>query len=175
MSPRSACVPPHLSLASTGEKCSPPGQPASVPLTATAAERRSASYAEPPERSPMSQRPSWTPATRAADPGAPSCAKVGREEPVLQSGWRTMHIRGPPAVRTRPQRTRTPFQSQLRLDPATVSAMRACRAPSGFWPPTVVSRTVWCSISAFSSAPSSTTVVESQIQVMKPMAAPSEP
>jgi hypothetical protein len=39
----------------------------------------------------------------------------------------------------------------------------------------VVSRAVWRSISAFSSAPTSTMVEESQIQVMKPMTAPSEP
>jgi len=35
--------------------------------------------------------------------------------------------------------------------------------------------TVWCSISALISAPTSTTAIESQTQVMKPTAAPSEP
>ena len=34
---------------------------------------------------------------------------------------------------------------------------------------------VWCSISASSLAPSRTTVIEIQIQVMNPMIAPSEP
>jgi hypothetical protein len=34
-----------------------------------------------------------------------------------------------------------------------VSAMAAPRAPNGFSPCTVESRAVWCSISAFSSAP----------------------
>jgi len=41
--------------------------------------------------------------------------------------------------------------------------------------PVVVSRTVWCSISALSSAPSNIAIAEIQSQVMKPMAAPSEP
>jgi len=41
--------------------------------------------------------------------------------------------------------------------------------------PVVVSRMVWCSISASSSAPSSTTVVDSHIQVMKLITAPREP
>jgi hypothetical protein len=58
---------------------------------------------------------------------------------------------------------------------ATVSALWAPRALSGFSAPVVVSRVVWCSISAFSSAPMSTMVAEIQIHVMKPMAAPSEP
>jgi hypothetical protein len=39
----------------------------------------------------------------------------------------------------------------------------------------VVSHSVWRSISASSSAPRSITVTESQIQVMKPITAPSEP
>src|SRR6185437_2702060 len=58
---------------------------------------------------------------------------------------------------------------------ATVSALVAPRAPSGFSAPGVVSRLVWCSISAFNSAPTRTTIAEIQIQVMKPIAAPSEP
>ena len=41
--------------------------------------------------------------------------------------------------------------------------------------PSVVSRAVWCSISASSSAPTRTTMVEIQIHVMKPMAAPKDP
>ena len=41
--------------------------------------------------------------------------------------------------------------------------------------PAVVSEAVWCSSSAFSSAPNSTMMVEYQIQVMKPTTAPSEP
>ena len=56
-----------------------------------------------------------------------------------------------------------------------VSAIRAPRAPRGCSGPAVVSRAVWCSISASSSAPTSTTVAESQVQVMKPTTAPSEP
>ena len=60
-------------------------------------------------------------------------------------------------------------------DAATVSATFALRVPSGSGLPVVVSLAVWCSISAFNSAPSSTMVVEIQIQVMKPMTAPSEP
>jgi hypothetical protein len=57
----------------------------------------------------------------------------------------------------------------------TVSAIFAPRLPSGFSGPVVVSRAVWCSVSAFSLAPIKTTMTESQIQVMKPMTAPSEP
>jgi hypothetical protein len=43
----------------------------------------------------------------------------------------------------------------------------------GFGPPVVVSRTVWCS--ALSSPPINTTMIDSQIQNMNPMMAPSEP
>jgi formate/nitrite transporter FocA (FNT family) len=57
----------------------------------------------------------------------------------------------------------------------TVSAILAPRVPSGSSGPCVVSCAVWCSLSALISAPSRTMIVESQIQVMKPMAAPSEP
>ena len=57
----------------------------------------------------------------------------------------------------------------------TVSAMRAPRCPSGFCGLVVESRAVWCSISALISPPSSTIVAEIQIQVMKPITAPSEP
>jgi hypothetical protein len=61
-----------------------------------------------------------------------------------------------------------------RLGP-TVSAIFAPRAPNGFGDPSVESRAVWCSVSAFSFAPSRITATESHIQVMKPMTAPSEP
>ena len=57
----------------------------------------------------------------------------------------------------------------------TESAIRARRDPSGCGSPTVVSSAVWCSVSAFSCAPIRTIIVEIQIQVMNPMAAPSEP
>lgn len=57
----------------------------------------------------------------------------------------------------------------------TVSAMVAPRAPSRFSLPTVVSRAVWCSISAFSSAPRRTTIADIHIHIMVPIAAPSEP
>lgn len=58
---------------------------------------------------------------------------------------------------------------------ATRSAMCAPREPIGRSGPTVVSRAVWRSISAFSSAPTRMTVAEIQIHVMKPTMAPSEP
>jgi hypothetical protein len=57
----------------------------------------------------------------------------------------------------------------------TVSAMTAPRTPSGFAGPTVVSCAVWCSISELSSAPTSTTMVESHIHIIKPTTAPSAP
>ena len=57
----------------------------------------------------------------------------------------------------------------------TVSAGTAPRWPSGFGAPLVVSRPVCVSISALICAPSSSTVADSHIQVMKPMIAPSEP
>ena len=57
----------------------------------------------------------------------------------------------------------------------TVSAIVAPRAPKGFALPVVVSRAVWCSVSALSSAPISTTIIDSQIQNMNAMMAPSEP
>ncbi|MGY3156695.1 hypothetical protein ACVL91_003422 [Bradyrhizobium elkanii] len=63
---------------------------------------------------------------------------------------------------------------QVRAAP-TVSAIFAPRAPIGLGAPVVVSRAVWCSISAFSSAPSRITMAEIQSHVMKPIAAPSEP
>ena len=56
-----------------------------------------------------------------------------------------------------------------------VSAIFAPRLPSGFGAPTVLSRAVWCSISALSLAPSRTTIIDTHIQVIKPMIAPSEP
>jgi hypothetical protein len=57
----------------------------------------------------------------------------------------------------------------------TVSATTAPRAPSGFGRPSVVSFAVWCSVSAFSSAPISTTTAESHIHVTKPIPVPSDP
>src|SRR5688572_31716021 len=50
----------------------------------------------------------------------------------------------------------------------TVSAIVAPRAPSGFGDPTVVSRAVWCSISALSSAPNSTAIAESHSHIISP-------
>jgi hypothetical protein len=57
----------------------------------------------------------------------------------------------------------------------TVSAITAPRAPSGFSWPTVESRAVWCSTSELSSAPTSTTMVESHIHIIRPTTAPSAP
>lgn len=57
----------------------------------------------------------------------------------------------------------------------TESATWAPRAPSGCGCPVVVSRAVWCSISALSSAPSNMTIAEIHIQVIKPITAPSDP
>src|ERR1700686_3777072 len=57
----------------------------------------------------------------------------------------------------------------------TVSAIFARRAPIGWAAPSVVSRAVWFSISALSLPPIRITAIESQIQVMKPITAPSEP
>jgi hypothetical protein len=56
-----------------------------------------------------------------------------------------------------------------------VSAMVAPRMPSGFSPPTVVSRAVWCSISELISAPNRTTIADIHIHVIVPIAAPSDP
>jgi len=58
---------------------------------------------------------------------------------------------------------------------ATRSALVAPRDPGGASDPVVVSRSVWCSISAFTSPPTSTMMVEIQIHVMNPTTAPSEP
>jgi hypothetical protein len=79
------------------------------------------------------------------------------------------------ALRGRRWRRVAPSRARGSHVGATVSALLAPRAPSGSSAPVVVSRVVWCSISAFSSAPMSTMVAEIQIHVMKPMAAPSEP
>jgi len=57
----------------------------------------------------------------------------------------------------------------------TVSAMTAPRVPSGLSGPTVESRAVWCSISELSSAPTSTTMVDSHIHIINPTTAPSAP
>ena len=57
----------------------------------------------------------------------------------------------------------------------TVSAMCAPRTPIGFGEPVVVSRAVWCSISALSSAPSRIAIAEIQSHVINPTAPPSEP
>ena len=53
--------------------------------------------------------------------------------------------------------------------------MWASRWSIGFSDPVVVSRAVGCSISASSSAPSKSTIIEIQIHTMKPTIAPSEP
>src|SRR5258706_1760545 len=56
-----------------------------------------------------------------------------------------------------------------------VSAIRAPLAHIGLGAPAVVSRAVWCSISASSSAPIRMTMAEIQSQVMKPITAPRDP
>jgi peptide chain release factor 1 len=56
-----------------------------------------------------------------------------------------------------------------------VSAILAPRVPMGLGAPVVESTAVWCSISAFSSAPASTTIIEIHIHIMKPTTAPREP
>src|SRR3984957_17367345 len=65
--------------------------------------------------------------------------------------------------------------SQLPRAAPTLSAMCAPRTPIGFGEPVVVSRAVWCSVSALSSAPSRIAISEIQIHVMNPIAAPQEP
>jgi hypothetical protein len=57
----------------------------------------------------------------------------------------------------------------------TVSAITAPRAPSGLMWPIVVSRAVWCSISALISAPTRTAIDVSHNHIIRPMPAPSEP
>ena len=53
--------------------------------------------------------------------------------------------------------------------------MRAPLNPIGRSAPDVVSRMVWCSISALSSAPTRTAQADSHIHVIRPIAAPNEP
>ncbi len=53
--------------------------------------------------------------------------------------------------------------------------MAAPRAPMGAGGPMVVSIAVWCSISAFSSAPTRTTITVNHSHSMNPIIAPSEP
>ena len=67
------------------------------------------------------------------------------------------------------------LKGSLQVAAPTVSAIWASRVPKGCSGPRVVSASVWCSISALISAPTRTIVVEIQIQVMKPITAPSEP
>ena len=61
-----------------------------------------------------------------------------------------------------------------RLGP-TLSAMTAPRSPIASGSPVVVSIAVWCSISAFSSAPISTICTVSQVHSRKPIIAASGP
>ena len=75
--------------------------------------------------------------------------------------------------RTTPQRRFGSYR-QARASPMS-SAILSPRTPIGFLPPSVVSLAVWCSISAFISAPKRTMIIESHIQTMKPMTAPSDP
>ncbi len=82
--------------------------------------------------------------------------------------WRKLRLTGGEGGRCQPM----PHQS---CAAPTVSAILAPRAPSGLGGPVVLSLAVWCSISAFSSPPSSTMVPESQLHTMKAMTAPSEP
>ena len=82
-----------------------------------------------------------------------------------------------------PMTKKRPIDSERRVDAdqlhdrvsPTESAIFAPRAPNGFGDPSVESRAVWCSVSAFSFAPSRITATDSHIQVMKPMIAPREP
>jgi hypothetical protein len=57
----------------------------------------------------------------------------------------------------------------------TVSAITAPRWPNGLGAPTVESMAVWCSISAFSLAPTKMTTAESHIHIIMPITAPSAP
>jgi hypothetical protein len=57
----------------------------------------------------------------------------------------------------------------------TVSAITAPRCPNGLGGPMVESIAVWCSISAFSLAPTRTTTAESHIHIIMPITAPSAP
>lgn len=57
----------------------------------------------------------------------------------------------------------------------TESAITAPRCPSGCLGPVVLSRAVWCSNSELISPPTIRMIIEIQIQVMKPMIAPSDP
>ena len=72
-------------------------------------------------------------------------------------------------ARSRPWRGETVNASPM------VSAITAPRSPIGLGAPMVVSRAVWCSISAVSSAPTRTTITENHTQSMKPIIAPSDP
>ena len=57
----------------------------------------------------------------------------------------------------------------------TVSAITAPRWPNGLGAPTVELMAVWCSISAFSLAPTKMTTAESHIHIIMPITAPSAP
>lgn len=57
----------------------------------------------------------------------------------------------------------------------TWSAIIAPREPRGFATPSVVSRAVWCSVSAFSSPPRSTITAETHNHIMNPIPAPRDP
>ena len=108
------------------------------------------------------------------------CARPGRAGQGAR-GWEAGAggDRGAAATLSRPDllagTARPPGRRLQDAASPTVSATTAPRAPSGFARPRVVSTAVWRSISAFSSAPTSTTTTESQIQVMNPTPAPSEP
>ena len=81
----------------------------------------------------------------------------------------------PPRRNADPPRSLDPDRFfAYRLGP-TASAIFAPRRPSGFGGPAVLSRAVWCSISAFNLAPTRMTMIESQIHIIKPITAPSEP
>jgi hypothetical protein len=117
-----------------------------------------------------------------------SSTAIGERPPRREPDARTKSIRGE-ALRPRtnsggcsvPAEVRPPDDGWRQLEPGhslgfpTVSAACAPRAPRGAAGPVVVSRAVWCSISASSSAPSKITIDESHIQVMRPITAPTDP
>jgi hypothetical protein len=61
------------------------------------------------------------------------------------------------------------------ITPIAAASRKRNRQSAHSRDPSVVSRAVWCSISASISAPRRMTMADTQSQVMKPMIAPSEP
>src|SRR4051812_40703121 len=106
-------------------------------------------------------------ATSADGQGCPG--KLGQGKRALARAKFRARFRSPDQLHSLECRSASTLAEPHALAGPSVSAIRAPLVPKGWRGPSVVSLAVWCSTSALISAPTKTTMAESQIQVMKPI------